>query len=132
MFSMSSVNLLWPYTYITAISSRKAIRVRPVAPKLKIENQGEPSGAKVTMGANCPNTRQVFSYDVGTFVWILHGLDSYLSKRVSQYSPAPVVNIVPTLGSRNSNSKMYILLKLFQQWNIKNCSGKFTRSRKQQ
>ena len=46
MFSMSSVNLLWPYTYITAISSRKAIRVRPVAPKLKIENQGEPSGAE--------------------------------------------------------------------------------------
>ena len=47
MFSMSSVNLLWPYTYITAINSRKAIRVRPVAPKLKIENQGEPSGVKV-------------------------------------------------------------------------------------
>ena len=31
---MSSVNFLWPYTYITATSSAKAMKVRPVAPKL--------------------------------------------------------------------------------------------------
>ena len=77
MFSMSSVNLLWPYTYITAISSRKAIRVRPVAPKLKIwksrwaqlRQSWESKLGFFTMGANCPKTRQVFSDDVGHFVF---------------------------------------------------------------
>ena len=72
MFSMSSVNLLWPYTYITAINSRKAIRVRPVAPKLKIENQGEPSGAKVFSQWERTVQRQekCSLMMLGTFVWI--------------------------------------------------------------
>ena len=52
MFSISLVNLVCPYTYITDSNSAKAMNVRPVAPKL--------------------------------------------SNNVSQYSPAPVVNISPT------------------------------------
>ena len=51
MVSISLVNLLCPYTYMTDNSSAKAMKVSPVAPKL--------------------------------------------SNKVSQYSPAPVVNIKP-------------------------------------
>lgn len=75
MFSMSSVNLLCPYTYITETSSAKAIRVSPVAPKLKKKKKSVICHSLVSSAE---------SYN-------------HLSNKVSQYSPAPVVKMVPML-----------------------------------